>query len=945
MRSKIIPKKIFLLICLFSCLGRYDILVAAKHHKKNQRSLIAVKKALKLSVPYLLLNQGVLGQELVHHDYQLRFLRGYNGTQLLSNEDRNLLSEYSVNKIAADAAEEYRGIMYLDSSDLELTYDRKFKNEQKVGVYFDRIDVPSGAKITSAFLQFEADESSSGSVTLEIFGEDTDQSSSFVKTRNDISNRRKTSNKVTWKPRSWNRGEKGSAQKSADIKAVIQEIIDRPGWKKGNSLSIIIQRSGIDKSLNTRVAETDPDLSITYTLNEGDTPEPEDDDFYHSHSGAGKVSRSNGYFSLQGQKLSYNSKGGLTKGGRVSTTASTGDYEIVSFGASHGAGDQFKDQYFDKNKMLNQDFWPIAVKGEKDKKVEMWARKNSGQGSIDIPADARAYTFLVLETKGLNWNLRLLEANTVRSSGTSYSVPQVTNDGLKVLSYFSDDSVELTNIGEGALAYQEWGFGDGDGFAVSLYRPDVSQPDRISIKNHDARGRQYVGINAVFFLALDNPPGNPQDNNTELMRPAADAAEEKGGRLNLLSSDLELVNDNGEQIVGINFQNINIPKGASIENAYIQFQADETSSGSLELEIFAEDVGDSRIFSNKRKISVRPLTSASVIWKPEAWNIVGEAGSKQRTTNIGTILQELVSRSDWTAGNAVSFIIKRSSKDQSTNKRVAETVSNPKLHVSFSSAENNEDSADEVVILAFGDSGTGDSRQMSVADSMKEVCSFEDCDFGLALGDNIYENGVTDVDDPQFKTKFEDPYGPLGIKFNVVYGNHDAKGNIQAQIDYSKKSKWWDMPDKYYAKIVDGVQLIGLDTNDFDAEQLKFVEETLQNTSARWTIVFGHHPIYSYGMHGNNGELIDELLPLLCEHDKVVYISGHEHDLQVLDSGCGVPLFVSGAAGKLREEGTGSRTVWAESTYGYVIFRVSDDKLKVKYYGEDRQLLFEETYY
>lgn len=482
---------------LFSFFSRYEILLATENHRKNQVGQSSIKKILKLTLPYLIFSNSVFGQKITSHDNQRRFLRIRNDTQALLN--RKLVDEFTLQKTTTSAAEEHSGIMYLGSSDLELTYDKKFEFEQKVGVYFNSLEVPPGAKITEAFLQFKADESSSGSLDLEIYGEDVDQPRTYSGTRNDISRRRKTSNKISWSPRSWNTvGEEGSAQKSANIKNIIQEIIDRPGWNKGNALSLIIQRSQKDQSLNTRVAEKDPDLTITYTLEDSDSPSSEEDDYYHSHTGSGKVSKTNGYFFLQGEKISYTSKGDLTKGGRVSTSARTGDYEIVSFGASHGAGNQFKDQYFDKNKMLNQKFLPIDVRGEKDKKVEMWIRKNSGQASVDIPKDARAYTFLVFETSGLSLDLHLLEVENVRSSGKFYQVPQVRNDGLKILSYFSDDSVELTNIGEGALAFQEWGFGDGDSFAVSIYRPEAVQPEQISIENYDPRGRQYVGINAVF---------------------------------------------------------------------------------------------------------------------------------------------------------------------------------------------------------------------------------------------------------------------------------------------------------------------------------------------------------------------------------------------------------------------------------------------------------------
>ena len=209
-------------------------------------------------------------------------------------------------------------------------------------------------------------------------------------------------------------------------------------------------------------------------------------------------------------------------------------------------------------------------------------------------------------------------------------------------------------------------------------------------------------------------------------------------------------------------------------------------------------------------------------------------------------------------------------------------------------------------ILAFGDGGTGDKQQMRVAESMQRVCAVEGCDFAVMLGDNIYEDGVSHVDDSQFITKFENPYGPLEIPFYVSLGNHDARGNSQAQIDYSDRSEWWNMPERYYEKIVQGVQLISLDTNsrktsDFKVDQMAFVDNVLKNTKAKWKLVFGHHPIYSYGLHGHTSELVNHLLPILCQYENVVYVSGHEHNMQILEApSCGLPLLVSGASAKLR---------------------------------------------
>ena len=50
--------------------------------------------------------------------------------------------------------------------------------------------------------------------------------------------------------------------------------------------------------------------------------------------------------------------------------------------------------------------------------------------------------------------------------------------------------------------------------------------------------------------------------------------------------------------------------------------------------------------------------------------------------------------------------------------------------------------ADKVVILLFGDSGTGEAGQYRVGRAMVDVCRERGCRFGLAFGDVLYENGI-----------------------------------------------------------------------------------------------------------------------------------------------------------------------------------------------------------
>jgi len=164
-----------------------------------------------------------------------------------------------------------------------------------------------------------------------------------------------------------------------------------------------------------------------------------------------------------------------------------------------------------------------------------------------------------------------------------------------------------------------------------------------------------------------------------------DDAEEKvsNGDMYLDSSDLELVNDGGDQLIGMRFTGVSIPQGATITNAYIQFTVDELDSGAANLTLRGQDTDDAPAFSwTWHDISSRPTTSASVAWAPPVWTSVGAAGADQRTPDLSAIIQEIVNRGGWTSGNDMVITVTGTgvrtdeSYDGSSNKA-------PLLHVEY----------------------------------------------------------------------------------------------------------------------------------------------------------------------------------------------------------------------------------------------------------------------
>lgn len=142
----------------------------------------------------------------------------------------------------------------------------------------------------------------------------------------------------------------------------------------------------------------------------------------------------------------------------------------------------------------------------------------------------------------------------------------------------------------------------------------------------------------------------------------SDDAEERlsDGSVGLTSTDLEITSDGANnQLVGIRFQNINIPQGSTILSARIQFTVDETDSVSTAVTISGQDVDNAATFTTGiNDLSNRVLTTVSVAWNNvPAWNTVGQAGVDQRTPDVTNIVQEIVNRVGWSSGNSLAFVI------------------------------------------------------------------------------------------------------------------------------------------------------------------------------------------------------------------------------------------------------------------------------------------------
>ncbi len=259
--------------------------------------------------------------------------------------------------------------------------------------------------------------------------------------------------------------------------------------------------------------------------------------------------------------------------------------------------------------------------------------------------------------------------------------------------------------------------------------------------------------------------------------------------------------------------------------------------------------------------------------------------------------------------------------------------------------------------FVLGDWGRdGKFDQTSVANQMIEKAKQLNPSFILLTGDNFYEAGVKSITDPKWKTSFENIYKDLCIKYPwyASLGNHDYRGNIKAQIDYHKINSNWNMPERYYSKVIsikggEKLRIICIDTSPYysayysnksmaqvnsqdTAAQTRWLEKTLKDSKEEWKIVFGHHPVYSASQEGGTAELIKTLVPLFEKYKVQAYFCGHTHNLQHDNPYHSyTDYFVSGAGSEVKDNPKFNKTEFAESTAGFADIRINGDSLFLQF--------------
>lgn len=260
--------------------------------------------------------------------------------------------------------------------------------------------------------------------------------------------------------------------------------------------------------------------------------------------------------------------------------------------------------------------------------------------------------------------------------------------------------------------------------------------------------------------------------------------------------------------------------------------------------------------------------------------------------------------------------------------------------------------------------------QKPIAELMGNMAENVDVECVVAAGDVHHFEGVRSINDPLWMTNFELIYAhpELMIPWYPVLGNHEYRGNTQAVLDYADVSARWEMPARYYTKVLENdgitVRLVMVDTaplldkyredtekypdackQDMD-RQLAWIDSVLTSSKEDWVLVVGHHPIYAETSK-EDAERVDlqkRLDTILRKHKVDMYLCGHIHNFQYIRKpGSDIDYVVNSSGSLSRDVKPVDETVFCSGETGFSLIAADKKVLNLHMINKEGKVLYTVT--
>jgi hypothetical protein len=495
---------------------------------------------------------------------------------------------------------EVLGEMDMSSSDLELQFDH---TPQYVGLLFRNVQLAKDDTVEGAYIQFQVDAISAGktdaAIDLIIYGALEASVDSIRDVPFDISSHAVRTDSVSWSPPpSVAVGDRGEAERTPDISAIIEQIVAQEGWVAGNNILLVVTGDVAQVEDKNREVEAGPgaDAPTLYYARDFDRAETTVWD---------PPTVSDGLWTSD-----MNWSDGLAPDSNIAVFSVYGAPECVLDGSAYTS-------YF--------------VIGDGDSGEAVVRVVDGGVLTTSAHSAAVGQTSegtLIVETGGVVNFDSMLVAWEAGSKGT------VTLNGgtVNVASMVSLGDSAVIDIGAGTLIIA----GDHlDEVNTYIAAGNITAYGGAGMlhKTYDVLEDETV-ITAIENPAIITIPITASHDDAEEY--AAGKGGEIIGGMDLTSSDLEIVYDSEVQYVGMLFRNVLIEPNATIYDASVQFTVDaikaDVTNADITVDIYGAKVPTvDAITEDLFSISSHPHTTATVAWSPDTSGAVGDAGAAERT--------------------------------------------------------------------------------------------------------------------------------------------------------------------------------------------------------------------------------------------------------------------------------------------------------------------------
>ncbi|MBS1583425.1 MAG: thrombospondin type 3 repeat-containing protein [Bacteroidetes bacterium] len=512
-----------------------------------------------------------------------------------------------------DAEESDDGDIYGNAGALDLVYDSEpgnWRGNQRVGLWFPGIAVPQGAQIVQAYVQFTARNSVNVSpCVLQVSAQRANNAAPIGFAPGSITGRSYTA-PIDWSPAVWTTANQaGLAQRTPDLSDIVQQVISRPGWQSMNALLLKVEGTGGRSAWS---ADQDPErsarLCISYRT---------DSTVVYDCLGV-----------LGGDAL----PGSPCNDGNAGTGNDTWDTDCTCVGetidclGAPGGPALPGTPCDDGNAATANDRWRANCTCAGD---VLDCNGVPGGGALPGTACNDGDPLTVGDTWGADCTCA---GQPIDCTG----IP----DGPALPGTPCDD-------GNAATGADAWGT---DCTCAGLPIDCNGVPGGgavVDLCGVCGGNNACIDQQVCYGLGWSSDP---------------DAEQATNGNMYGNVGPVDLVYDSspthwrGNQLIGLRFEGVEVPQGITVVSAYLQFTANGNSSGPSQLHIAAQATDNAPAIGwAPYDLGNRARTSA-IDWSPGPWT-ANEAGDAQRSPNIASVVQEIISRPGWAPNNAMVLLI------------------------------------------------------------------------------------------------------------------------------------------------------------------------------------------------------------------------------------------------------------------------------------------------